>query len=72
MSRSRLAPDSLDAQYLLFLLHLSVATAINEFKYLPWLMANRDELQEEFCATDEPEDEFGVWARLKFRESVTA
>jgi hypothetical protein len=79
MYRSRLNPDLLDPQYMLFLLELSVATMTNESRYLRWLSTNRQTLLAEFQHSDEPDPDpllvectFGIWARRKFRETVSA
>lgn len=76
-ARDRIRPDQMETAFALALLQLSLLTAINEFAFINFLRANRLELQAEFEASEEPdccevEWTFGIWARLKFRESVSA
>lgn len=65
----RITADKMETEFAMLLLTVSIATSVNQDKFIRWLIANRDELQVEFCATDEPVDEFEIWARIKFRGS---
>ena len=73
----RLTPDALHPDFTLFRLTLSLQTCIGETRYQRWKAANLDELQAQFCRTDEPnsspvENTFDVWARTQFREGMLA
>lgn len=77
MSLPRLTPNTMDASFALFLLTLSLQTCIGEKRYQRWKAANLDDLQTQFCSTDEPnsskvENTFDIWARMRFREGVLA
>jgi hypothetical protein len=64
-------PDHRDPAFCLFVLQLSLDTCIGETRFAAWERANRDELQERFCSSDEPnsspaENTYSIWSRLQF------
>lgn len=63
---NRLTPDSMESACRQFLLTLSVATVINQRQFDEWCSNFRDELEDAFINSGEPDECKGVWFREVF------